>query len=82
MGDRYERSKPTKEISEKKKKLKKKDSAGLKMKAKQSVLQDSDEIAGIVYRPKTDETKQTYEVRPDRYSMCRFHDLTDVRDQS
>ena len=72
MGDRYARSKPpVSELEAKKKKRSKKDdedyeSSELMVKSKKgkvvSVLDDAEDMPGILYKPKTPETKQTYEV--------------------
>jgi len=71
MGDRYQRTKPysQEEMSKNKKERKRKvdfasdvnsfENSRLKGK---SLLTDTEEMSGVYYRPKTAETKQTYEV--------------------
>lgn len=64
MGDRYQRSKPEK-IEERKVKRQKRDEAQYdfeRMKGATLLSEGIDEMVGIVYRPKTQETRQTYEV--------------------
>lgn len=64
MGDRYQRSKPEK-TEERKVKRQKRDEAHYdfeRMKGATLLSEGIDEMVGIVYRPKTQETRQTYEV--------------------
>lgn len=64
MGDRYQRTKPEK-IEERKVKRQKRDEAQYdfeRMKGATLLSEGIDEMVGIVYRPKTQETRQTYEV--------------------
>lgn len=64
MGDRYLRSKPEK-TEERKAKRQKRDEAQYdfeRMKGATLLSEGIDEMVGIVYRPKTQETRQTYEV--------------------
>lgn len=64
MGDRYQRSKPEK-TEERKVKRQKRDEAQYdfdRMKGSTLLSEGIDEMVGIVYRPKTQETRQTYEV--------------------
>ncbi|XP_076060028.1 U5 small nuclear ribonucleoprotein l(3)72Ab [Oratosquilla oratoria] len=64
MGDRYQRTKPEKPKEEHQRKVKKQkredNSAAITIKT-MSIL-DLEEMADIMYRPKSQETKQTYEV--------------------
>jgi len=64
MGDRYQRTKPEK-TEERKVKRQKRDEAQYdfeRMKGATLLSEGIDEMVGIVYRPKTQETRQTYEV--------------------
>lgn len=64
MGDRYQRTKPEK-TEERKAKRQKRDEAQYdfdRMKGVTLLSEGIDEMVGIVYRPKTQETRQTYEV--------------------
>ncbi|XP_017483970.1 PREDICTED: putative U5 small nuclear ribonucleoprotein 200 kDa helicase, partial [Rhagoletis zephyria] len=64
MGDRYQRTKPEK-MEERKAKRQKRDEAQYdfeRMKGATLLSEGIDEMVGIVYRPKTQETRQTYEV--------------------
>lgn len=64
MGDRAQRSKPEK-TEERKAKRQKRDEAQYdfdQMKGASLLSEGVDEMVGIVYRPKTQETRQTYEV--------------------
>lgn len=64
MGDRYQRSKPEK-TEERKVKRQKRDEAQYdfeRMKGTTLLSEGIDEMVGIIYRPKTQETRQTYEV--------------------
>uniref|UniRef100_A0A182TAI4 U5 small nuclear ribonucleoprotein 200 kDa helicase n=1 Tax=Anopheles maculatus TaxID=74869 RepID=A0A182TAI4_9DIPT len=64
MGDRAQRSKPEK-TEERKAKRQKRDEAQYdfnSMKGATLLSEGIDEMVGIVYRPKTQETRQTYEV--------------------
>ncbi|CAO1425873.1 unnamed protein product [Diamesa hyperborea] len=64
MGDRAQRSKPEK-AEERKAKRQKRDEAQYdfnSMKGATLLSEGIDEMVGIVYRPKTQETRQTYEV--------------------
>lgn len=64
MGDRYQRSKPEK-TEERKVKRQKRDEAQYdlhRMKGATLLSEGIDEMVGIVYRPKTQETRQTYEI--------------------
>ncbi|XP_044737520.1 putative U5 small nuclear ribonucleoprotein 200 kDa helicase [Chrysoperla carnea] len=64
MGDRHQRTKPGK-AEERKAKRQKRDEAQYdftRMKGATLLSEGVDEIVGIVYRPKTQETRQTYEV--------------------
>ncbi|XP_008558910.1 U5 small nuclear ribonucleoprotein 200 kDa helicase [Microplitis demolitor] len=64
MGDRAQRSKPSK-VEERKAKRQKRDEAQYdftRMKGATLLSESVDEIVAIVYRPKTQETRQTYEV--------------------
>uniref|UniRef100_V5HTE9 U5 small nuclear ribonucleoprotein 200 kDa helicase n=2 Tax=Ixodes ricinus TaxID=34613 RepID=V5HTE9_IXORI len=66
MGDRYQRTKPSKD--EKKSKKQKKAAAeenkydAAKLKGQSLLSEGVEDVVGILYRPKTTETKQTYEV--------------------
>lgn len=66
MGDRYQRTKPSVEAKPKKKKGSKKvedDNYNLrKMKGKSLLSQDIGDSMGILYHPKTSETRETYEL--------------------
>lgn len=57
MGDRAQRVKPSKQ-----KKTGKAGEHGIKSSAKPLNVDAFEDIAGVIYRPKTQETKQTYEV--------------------
>lgn len=64
MGDRYQRSRPEK-TEERKAKRQKRDEAQYdfeRMKGATLLSEGMDEMVGIVYRPRTQETRQTYEV--------------------
>ncbi|KAG8221998.1 hypothetical protein J437_LFUL003378 [Ladona fulva] len=64
MGDRYQRSRPVK-AEERKAKRQKRDEARYdftRMKGATLLSEGVDEMVGILYRPKTQETRQTYEV--------------------
>jgi len=64
VGDRYQRTKPEK-TEERKVKRQKRDEAQYdfeRMKGATLLSEGIDEMVGIVYRPKTQETRQTYEV--------------------
>lgn len=64
MGDRHQRTKPEK-TEERKAKRQKRDEAQYdfdRMKGATLLSEGIDEMVGIVYRPKTQETRQTYEV--------------------
>ncbi|GLV40316.1 Brr2 U5 snRNP complex subunit [Carabus blaptoides fortunei] len=64
MGDRHQRTKPGK-AEERKVKRQKRDEAQYdfaRMKGATLLSEGVDEMVGIVYRPKTQETRQTYEV--------------------
>ena len=64
MGDRYHRTKPNKS-EEKRAKRAKRDEAQQNFKVGRgtTLLSDSlTEVSGVYYRPKTQETRQTYEV--------------------
>lgn len=64
MGDRFMRSRPDK-AEERKAKRQKRDEAQYdfaRMKGATLLSEGVDEMVGIVYRPKTQETRQTYEV--------------------
>lgn len=64
MGDRYQRTRPEK-TEERKAKRQKRDEAQYdfdRMKGVTLLSEGIDEMVGIVYRPKTQETRQTYEV--------------------
>lgn len=64
MGDRHQRQKPEK-TEERKAKRQKRDEAQYdfdRMKGATLLSEGIDEMVGIVYRPKTQETRQTYEV--------------------
>jgi pre-mRNA-splicing helicase BRR2 len=64
MGDKAQRSKPPM-MEEKKVKRKKRDEAKhdmMKMRGTTLLSEGIDEMVGILYRPKTQETRQTYEV--------------------
>jgi pre-mRNA-splicing helicase BRR2 len=64
MGDRYQRNKPEK-TEERKAKRQKRDEAQYdfaRMRGSNVLADDADDVAGILYRPKTQETRQTYEV--------------------
>ncbi|XP_059610853.1 U5 small nuclear ribonucleoprotein 200 kDa helicase [Phlebotomus argentipes] len=64
MGDRYQRTKPEK-TEERKAKRQKRDEAQYdfdRMKGATLLSEGIDEMVGIVYRPKTQDTRQTYEV--------------------
>ncbi|KAG8036648.1 hypothetical protein G9C98_003970 [Cotesia typhae] len=64
MGDRAQRTKPSK-VEERKVKRQKRDEAQYdftRMKGATLLSESVDEITAIVYRPKTQETRQTYEV--------------------
>lgn len=68
MGDRYQRTKPSKTEERKAKRQKRDEATTSVYKIKGSSLWDDELIAGdvgagaILYRPKTQETRQTYEV--------------------
>lgn len=66
MGDRYQRTKPTKnEMREKKNRRQKRDSTHYdisKLKGQTLLSEGIEDMVGIIYRPKTPETRQTYEV--------------------
>ena len=64
MGDRHQRVRPSKADEKKAKRQKRDESSYDLAKLKEaSLLSDNlDDVAGIIYRPKTAETKQTYEV--------------------
>lgn len=64
MGDRYQRAKPEK-TEERKAKRQKRDEAKYdfeRMKGTTLLSEGIEELSGIFYRPKTQETRQTYEV--------------------
>jgi pre-mRNA-splicing helicase BRR2 len=64
MGDKAQRSKPP-QMEERKVKRRKRDEAqydAMKMKGTTLLSEGIDEMVGIMYRPKTQETRQTYEV--------------------
>ncbi|XP_039281589.1 putative U5 small nuclear ribonucleoprotein 200 kDa helicase [Nilaparvata lugens] len=64
MGDRFQRTKPVK-AEERKVKRQKRDEAQYdfaRMKGATLLSEGVDEMVGILYRPKTQETRQTYEV--------------------
>uniref|UniRef100_A0A8D8QH49 U5 small nuclear ribonucleoprotein 200 kDa helicase n=3 Tax=Cacopsylla melanoneura TaxID=428564 RepID=A0A8D8QH49_9HEMI len=64
MGDRFQRTKPVK-AEERKVKRQKRDEAQYdftRMKGATLLSEGVDEMVGIIYRPKTQETRQTYEV--------------------
>jgi pre-mRNA-splicing helicase BRR2 len=64
MGDRHQRNKPVK-AEERKAKRQKRDEARYdfaRMKGATVLADGVDEMSGILYRPKTQETRQTYEV--------------------
>ncbi|KAK6638558.1 DEIH-box ATPase [Polyplax serrata] len=64
MGDRFQRTKPVK-AEERKAKRQKRDEAQYdfaRMKGATLLSEGVDEMVGIIYRPKTQETRQTYEV--------------------
>ncbi|XP_023931317.1 U5 small nuclear ribonucleoprotein 200 kDa helicase-like [Lingula anatina] len=64
MGDKSMRTKPP-QMEERKAKRRKRDEAQrdmLKMKGQSLLSEGIDEMVGILYRPKTPETRQTYEV--------------------
>ncbi|XP_049856999.1 putative U5 small nuclear ribonucleoprotein 200 kDa helicase [Schistocerca gregaria] len=64
MGDRHQRTKPVK-AAERKAKRQKRDEAQYdftRMKGATLLSEGVDEMVGILYRPKTQETRQTYEV--------------------
>lgn len=64
MGDKAQRSKPPM-MEEKKAKRRKRDEAKhdmMKMRGTTLLSEGIDEMVGILYRPKTQETRQTYEV--------------------
>ncbi|KAL5015950.1 hypothetical protein ScPMuIL_005539 [Solemya velum] len=64
MGDRAQRTKPP-QMEERKVKRRKRDEAQrdmMKMKGTNILTEGMDELVGILYRPKTPETRQTYEV--------------------
>ncbi|XP_076308174.1 U5 small nuclear ribonucleoprotein l(3)72Ab isoform X1 [Tachypleus tridentatus] len=65
MGDRYQRTKPVKNEEKKIKKQKKEDIARYdftKLKGQSLLTEGIEDVVGILYRPKTSETKQTYEI--------------------
>ena len=64
MGERHNRDRPWKAIEKRAKRQKRDESSYDPAKLKEaSLLSDNlDDVAGIIYRPKTAETKQTYEV--------------------
>ncbi|XP_022255650.1 U5 small nuclear ribonucleoprotein 200 kDa helicase-like, partial [Limulus polyphemus] len=65
MGDRYQRTKPAKNEEKKIKKQKKEDIARYdftKLKGQSLLTEGIEDVVGILYRPKTSETKQTYEI--------------------
>ena len=66
MGDRYQRTKPSNEAKPKKKKASKVDTDNgydlAKMKGKSLLSQDINESMGIRYHPRTQETKETYDL--------------------
>ncbi|XP_014676711.1 PREDICTED: U5 small nuclear ribonucleoprotein 200 kDa helicase-like [Priapulus caudatus] len=64
MGDRYQRTRPQ-GLEERRSKRQKRDDARydmMKIKGQTLLSQGIEDIVGIVYRPKTQETRQTYEV--------------------
>ncbi|XP_073981817.1 U5 small nuclear ribonucleoprotein l(3)72Ab [Rhodnius prolixus] len=64
MGDKFERTKPIK-TEERKVKRQKRDEAQYdftRMKGTTLLSESTDDMVGVVYRPKTQETRQTYEV--------------------
>ncbi|XP_014247747.1 putative U5 small nuclear ribonucleoprotein 200 kDa helicase [Cimex lectularius] len=64
MGDKFERNKPIK-AEERKVKRQKRDEAQYdfaRMKGCTLLSESADDMVGVVYRPKTQETRQTYEV--------------------
>lgn len=64
MGDRHQRTKPEK-VEERKAKRQRRDNVQYdfdRMKGATLLSEGIDEMVGIVYRPKTQETRQTYEV--------------------
>ena len=64
MGDRHLRSKPAKSEEKRAKRAKRDEKeAGMKVGRGTTLLSDSlTEVSGVFYRPKTQETRQTYEV--------------------
>lgn len=69
MGDRYQRTKPqlskTEEKAKKSKKSKQNESSKYdlsKLKGQSLLSEDIGQVVGILYRPKTPETRQTYEI--------------------
>ncbi|KAF6208456.1 hypothetical protein GE061_016912 [Apolygus lucorum] len=64
MGDKFERTKPAK-ADERKVKRQKRDEAQYdfaRMKGSTLLSDSADDMVGVVYRPKTQETRQTYEI--------------------
>ncbi|BES87457.1 U5 small nuclear ribonucleoprotein 200 kDa [Nesidiocoris tenuis] len=64
MGDKFERTKPVK-AEERKVKRQKRDEAQYdfaRMKGTTLLSDTADDMVGVVYRPKTQETRQTYEI--------------------
>lgn len=66
MGDRYQRTKPSKDERKSKKQQKKASDESrydaAKLKGQSLLAEGVEDVVGILYRPKTTETKQTYEV--------------------
>ncbi|CAN8000338.1 unnamed protein product [Ixodes hexagonus] len=65
MGDRYQRTKPSKDEKKSKKQKKAADENkydAAKLKGQSLLSEGVEDVVGILYRPKTTETKQTYEV--------------------
>ncbi|KFM69174.1 U5 small nuclear ribonucleoprotein helicase, partial [Stegodyphus mimosarum] len=64
MGDRYQRTKPAKAEEKKAKRMKRDESRYdfSKLKGQTLLSEGIEDMVGILYRPKTAETKQTYEV--------------------
>ncbi|GIY38374.1 u5 small nuclear ribonucleoprotein 200 kDa helicase [Caerostris extrusa] len=64
MGDRYQRTKPVKAEEKKAKRIKRDESKYdfSKLKGQTLLSEGIEDMVGILYRPKTTETKQTYEV--------------------
>lgn len=64
MGDRYQRTKPAKAEEKKAKRIKRDESRYdfSKLKGQTLLSEGIEDMVGILYRPKTTETKQTYEV--------------------